>query len=47
MYGIGQEGDANWRSSDVGASVGVFEGPFDMPYYEAATTTNAGRFPCQ
>ena len=47
MQGIGDEGDADWRSSDVGAVVGVFEVPTDMPCYEVAITTSGGRSPCQ
>ena len=47
MQGIGDEGDADWRSSDVDAVVGVFEVPTDMPCYEVATTASGGRSPCQ
>ena len=47
MQGIGDEGDADWRSSDVGAAVGVFEVPSDMPCYEVTTTASGGRSPCQ
>ena len=47
MQGIEDEGDADWRSSDVGAAVGIFEVPTDMPCYEAATTASGGRSPCQ
>ena len=35
MQGIRDKGDADWRSTDVGAVVGVFEVPIDMPCYEA------------
>ena len=38
-------GDAHWRSTNVGAAVGVFEVPIDMPYYEAATTAGGGKSP--
>ena len=34
-------------STDVGVAVGVFEVPTDMPCYEAATTVDGGRSPCQ
>ena len=47
MQGIRDKGDADWRSTDVGAAVGVFEVPIDMPCYEAATTAGGGRSPCQ
>ena len=47
MQGIGVEGDADWRSSDVGAAVGVFEVPTNMSCYKVATTANGGRSPCQ
>jgi len=47
MQGIGVEGEADWRSSDVGAAVGVFEVPTDMPCYEVATTASGGRSLCQ
>ena len=47
MQGIGDEGDADWRSTDVGATLGVFEVPIDMPCYEVATTASGGRSPCQ
>ena len=47
MQGIEDEGNADWRSSDVGAAVGVFEVPTDMPCYEVATTASGGRSPCQ
>ena len=47
MQGIEDEGDADWRSSDVGAAVGVFEVPTDMPCYEVAITASGGRSPCQ
>ena len=47
MQGIGDESDADWRSSDVGAVVGVFEVPTDMPCYEVTTTASGGRSPCQ
>ena len=47
MQDIGDEGDANWKSSDVGAAVGVFEVPTNMPCYEATTTANGGRSPSQ
>ena len=43
MQAIGDEGDADWRSTHVGAAIGVFKIPTDMPCYEAATTsTEAG-----
>ena len=42
MQGIGDKGDADWMSTDVGAIVGVFEVPTDMP-----TTAGGGRSPCQ
>ena len=35
------------EGSDVGAAVGVFEVPTDMPCYEVATTASGGRSPCQ
>ena len=47
MQGIRVKGDADWRSSDVGAAVGVFEVPTDMPCYEVATIASGGRSPCQ
>ncbi|XP_030963487.1 uncharacterized protein LOC115984606 [Quercus lobata] len=47
MQGIGVEGEADWRSSNVGAAVGVFEVPTDMPCYEVATTASGGRSLCQ
>ena len=47
MQGIRDEGDIDWRSTDVGAAVGVFEVPTDMPCYKAATSTGEGRSPCQ
>ena len=47
MQGIRVEGDADWRSSDVGAAVGVFEVPTNMSCYKVATTANGGRSPCQ
>ena len=47
MQGIGDEGDADWRSCDVGAAVGVFEVPTDMPCYEVATTASGGWSPCE
>ena len=31
MQGIRDMGDAHWRSTNVGAAVGVFEVPIDMP----------------
>ena len=45
MQGIGDEGEADWMSTDVGAAVGVFEVPSYMPCYEAATTTSGSRSP--
>ena len=45
MQGIGNEGEAVWRSTDVGAAVGIFEVPTNMPCYEAATTADGGRSP--
>ena len=47
MQGIRDEGNVDWRSIDVGAAVGIFEVPTDMPYYKAATTTDGGRSPRQ
>ena len=47
MQGIRDEGDADWRSTDVGAAVGIFEVSTDMPCYEAATTAGGGRSPRQ
>ena len=47
MQGIGDEGNADWRSSDVGVAVGIFEVPIDMPYCEVATTASGGRSPRQ
>ncbi|KAK9987989.1 hypothetical protein SO802_028228 [Lithocarpus litseifolius] len=47
MQGIRDKGDADWRSTDVGAAVGVFEVPTDMTYYKATTTAGGGRFPRQ
>ena len=46
MQGIRDKGDADWRSTDVGAAVSVFEVPIDMPCYEAATTAGGGKSPC-
>ena len=43
MQGIEDEGNADWRSTDVGAAVGGSEVPTDMPYYKAATTAGGGR----
>ena len=47
MQGIRDEGNADWRSSDVGAAVGIFEVPTYMPCYEAATTASGGWSPCK
>ena len=47
MQGIGDEGDVDLRSTDVGAVVGIFEVPIDMPYCEVATTASGGRSPRQ
>ncbi|KAL0005608.1 hypothetical protein SO802_013169 [Lithocarpus litseifolius] len=47
IQGIRDKGDANWRSIDVGAVVGIFEVPTDMPCYEATTTVGGGRSPRQ
>lgn len=47
MQGIGDEGEVDWRNTDVGATVGVFEVPTYMPCYEAATTADRGRSPRQ
>nr|POF08268.1 hypothetical protein CFP56_55667 [Quercus suber] len=47
MQGIEDEGDADGRSTDVGAALGIFEVPTDMPCCEAATTASGGRSPCQ
>ena len=43
MQGIRDEGKAVWRSTDVGAAMGVFEVPTCMPCYEVATTASGGR----
>ena len=43
MQGIKDEGKAVWRSTDVGAAMGVFEVPTYMPCYEVATTAGGGR----
>ena len=45
MQGIGDEGNADWRCADVGAAVGVFKVPIDMPCYEATTTADGCRSP--
>ena len=47
MQGIRDEGEADWRSTDVGATVGVFEVPSYMPCYETTTTAGGGRSPHQ
>ena len=47
MQGIRDEGEAVWRSTDVGAAMGVFEVPTYMPCYKVATTTDRGRSPRQ
>ena len=47
MQGIKDEGEADWKSIDVGAAVGIFEVPTYMPCYEATTTAGGGRSPCQ
>ena len=47
MQGIRDEGKAVWRSTDVGAAMGVFEVPTCMPCYEVATTVGGGRSPLQ
>ena len=45
MQGIGDEGEVDSRSTDVGATVGVFKIPSYMPYYRATTITGGGRSP--
>ena len=47
MQGIRDEGEADWRSTDVGAAIGVFKVPIYMPCYEVATTPGGGRSPYQ
>ena len=47
MQGIRDKGDADWRSTDVGAALGIFEVLTNMPCYEAAATVGGGRSPCQ
>ena len=47
MQGIRVEGEAVWRSTDVGAAIGVLEVSTYMPYYEVATTAGGGRSPHQ
>ena len=45
MQGIRDEGEVDWRSTDVGVAMGIFEVPTYMPCYEAATTAGGGRSP--
>ena len=47
MQGIRDKGKADWRSTDVGAAMGIFGVPTYMPCYEVATTTGGGRSPRQ
>ena len=47
MQGIRNEGEADWRSTDVGAVMGIFEVPIYMPYYTVTTTADGGRSPRQ
>ena len=47
MQGIRDEGEAVWRSTYVGAAMGVFEVSTYMPCYEVATTAGGGRSPRQ
>ena len=47
MQGIRDESEADWRSTDFGAAMGVVEVPTYMPYYEAATTAGGSRSPRQ
>ena len=47
MQGIRDEGEVDWRSTDVGVAMGIFEVPTYMPCYEAATTAGGGRSPRQ
>ena len=46
MQGIKHEGEADWKSTDVGAAMGVFEVPTYTPCYEIATTAGGGGSPC-
>ena len=47
MQGIKDEGEAVWRSTDVGVAMGIFEVPIYMPYYKVTTTAGGGRSPRQ
>ena len=47
MQGIRDEDKADWRSTVVGAAMGIFKVPTYMPCYEVATTAGGGRSPHQ
>ena len=47
MQGNRDEGEAVWRSTDVGAAIGIFEVPNYMPCYKTATTADGGKSPHQ